>query len=52
MASKCLTSQVWWYTPVIVPATLEAEQGDHKFEGSPGKVKETLSQKQNTIQKN
>jgi hypothetical protein len=37
----------WWNMPTI-PALRRQRQKEPKFKASPGKVKETLSQKQNT----
>jgi hypothetical protein len=37
---------MWWCT-LVIPATWEAEVGGSQFKASPGKVSETLFQKQN-----
>jgi hypothetical protein len=37
---------MWWFTPIIT-ALKRLREENHKFEASPGKIGETLTQQQN-----
>jgi hypothetical protein len=41
-----MMAQVWWCM-IVISATWEAEVGGSQFKAIPGKVSETLPQKQN-----